>query len=66
MLMCSQVAMPLFFQGHSGQLEEFLSRSREQQIEFVQLLDHMISRDSNMDVLIGYDNFEIISCSAKS
>jgi hypothetical protein len=49
--------MPLLFQGHTGQLEEFLSRSREQQVAFVQLLDHMISRETNMDVLIRYDDF---------
>jgi hypothetical protein len=49
--------MPLLFQGHLGQLEEFLSRSREQQVAFVQLLDHMINRETNMDVLIRHDDF---------
>jgi len=47
-----QVAMPLLFQGHIDLLEEYLSRSREQQAAFVQLLDQLIDSETNIDVVI--------------
>jgi len=48
-----QVAMPLLFQGHNEMLEEYLSRSREHQAAFLQLVDQLIDSETNMDVIIG-------------
>ena len=51
--MCAlQVAMPLLFQGHIDLLEDYLSRSREQQAAFVQLVDGLIDDESNIDAVI--------------
>jgi len=44
--------MPLLFQGHIELLEEYLTRSREQQAAFVQLVDHLIDDESNIDAVI--------------
>jgi len=47
-----QVAMPLLFQGHVELLEEYLSRSREQQLLFVQLVDQLIDSETNIDAIV--------------
>ena len=47
-----QVAMPLLFQGHVELLEEYLSRSREHQAAFVQLIDELIDPASNTDAIV--------------
>ena len=47
-----QVAMPLLFQGHIDLLEEYLSRSRDQQVAFVQLIDQLIDAKTNIDVIV--------------
>jgi len=46
--------MPLLFQGHTELLEEYLSRSREHQAAFVQLVDQLIDSDCNTDTIIRY------------
>jgi len=47
-----QIAMPVLFQGHIDLLEEYLSRSREQQVAFVQFVDQIIDSESNIDAII--------------
>jgi len=44
--------MPLLFQGHIDLLEEYLSRSRDQQVAFVQLIDQLIDAKTNIDVIV--------------
>lgn len=47
-----QVAMPLLFQGRVDLLEEYLSRSREHQVAFVQLVDELIDSETNIDIIV--------------
>jgi len=46
--------MPLLFQGHIDLLEEYLSRSRDQQVAFVQLIDQLIDAKTNIDVIVRW------------
>jgi len=44
--------MPLLFQGHIDLLEEYLSRSRDHQAAFVELVDQLIDSDTNIDAIV--------------
>lgn len=44
--------MPLLFQGHIELLEEYLSRSRDQQAAFVHFLDRLIDAEANIDAIV--------------
>ena len=46
--------MPLLFQGHIDLLEEYLSRSRDQQVAFVQLIDQLIDAKTNIDIIVRW------------
>jgi len=52
--------MPLLFQGHIDMLEEYLSRSREQQVAFVELLDRLIDSESNIDSIVRFSLSSIL------
>ena len=47
-----QIALPLLLQGHVDLLEEYLSRSREHQVTFVQLIDQLIDSDTSIDAFV--------------
>jgi len=57
------MAMPLLFQGHIDLLEEYLSRCRDHQAAFVQILDELIDSDTNLDAIVRCRQILTISLS---